>query len=95
MTAGRERSQSTATRNQVFYACGLAGFLGSLLREATTLLGHILSCLGGELLQAALWIFLTICRALAAQVLDFERLVVCYQCLATLGPLVHCLLLGK
>ncbi len=95
MARQQERFYTTNSSGQALLVCGFTAVLGSSLHEASTLLGHLLSCLAGELLQAALWVFITICRALAAHVLDSERIVVSYQCLAAMGPLVHCLLWGK
>lgn len=95
MARGQEGFQATNPSGQVLLACGFTRALSTMLQAATTLLGHILSCLAGKLVQAGLWILITICRALVAHLQDYERIVVCYQCLTTLGPLVHCLLLGK
>lgn len=80
---------------QIILTFGFTALFGGLLQEASKLLCRLFCCLMGELVRLAIWASLAACHEIAAQVLDLDHIAVCYQWLASVGPLLHCLLLGK
>ena len=95
MAARHASPYTTNSSGKAFLAIGRTALFGGLLQEASTLMCHLFCCLVGELLRLVIWASLAGCRAIEAHLLDFDRIVVCYQWLASVGPLLHCLLLAR
>jgi hypothetical protein len=95
MAARQASPNTTKSTGQAFLEIGCTALFGGLLREASTLMCRLFCCLIGELVRVAIWAVLAGGRAIAAHLLDFDRVVVCYQWLASVGPLLHCLFLAR
>ncbi len=92
MKARHASPHTTNSRGQVFLAFGLTALIGGLLQGTSTLLCRLSCCLVGELVRVAIWASLGCCRAIATHLLDFDQIMACYQWVASVGPLLHCLL---
>jgi hypothetical protein len=95
MAARQASPNTTKLSGQAFLAIGCTALFGGLLQEASTLMCRLCCCLIGELVRVAIWAVLAGGRAIVAHLLDFDRVVVCYQWLASVGPLLHCLFLAR
>jgi hypothetical protein len=92
MAAQHTNQFTTNSPGLAFLAFGVTGLFGGVLQGASTLLCRLCCCLMGELVQVAIWASLEGGHAIAAHLLDFGRIVEWCQWLASVGPLLHCLL---
>ena len=89
MAARHASPYTTNSAGKAFLAIGCLALFGGLLQETSTLMRQLVCCLVSE---RVIWASLAGGRAIAAHLLDFHQIVVCYLWLASVGPLLHCLL---
>jgi len=93
MATRQVKSQVFGLYGQSLMGVAVVGLFTNLLKEATTLLSHHLCpSLTGEFLNAVLYLVIGEGRLLAAHILNFQRLLDCYCMLASVVPLLHCIL---
>lgn len=92
MATRRVRSQVFGSYEQTLMEIGVIGLFAALSREAGAGLSHLCLRLTGELLNVMACLLIGEGRLLAAHVLDYQRLLDCYCLLASVLPLLHCLL---
>lgn len=67
-------------------------FCSATWQPSVAFFHRVICNLGGEVARAVLCLLLAEGRLLASHVLNFEKLLDCYGLLATVLPLLHCML---
>ena len=92
MAARQTRLQVFQPYEQALMGIGLIGLCAALSREAGAGLNHLCMRLAGELVNVMVCLLMGEGRLLATHVLDFQRLLDFYCFLASVAPMLHCLL---